>query len=278
MISLHEISFRIQCQALGFGFLLYSIVSVCAAEEPMTLTLAAHDYPPLIAQNRPYGGLLTRIVTESFAIEGVKLHVEYVPNNRSIAGVMAGIYTGSYGWAHSPDRDKKMLYSSDPIYTFRMVFFQRRGGEYPWKSLADLSQYRIGATLGNHYSDEFSALEAAGTLHVDNATDDKTNLIKLLRNRIDLFPMEETCGQFLIKEIFTPTDQQKIDYQTGAIWSVPTYVVIRRDYPNAKEIIDRFDRGFRQLGQNGKLAKLIKETLDAVSKTDPPTQDNAHDR
>jgi polar amino acid transport system substrate-binding protein len=263
---------------LAMALLLFSSLPAIAVEPPLTVSLVVHEYPPLIARNLPYGGLLTRIITESFALVGVKPSIEYVPNNRAIGGLMMGIYDGSYGWAHAPDRDEKLLYSSKPIYTFRMVFFQRRDTEYPWKTLADLRPYQIGATLGDHYSNEFSALEAAGTLHVDYANDDTSNMRKLMIGRIDLFPMEETSGQFLVKEIFPPEEQEKIGFQDNAIWTVPTYFVIRRSYPKAKEIIERFDRGYHQLAQSGELSKLIDETLAAAYKSLPPTKGDARPR
>ena len=277
MSRLRAIARKICSHAAVAGLLALGALPAGAADEPLTLSLVSHEYPPLMTNTLPYGGLLTRIVSEAFAVTGISLTTEYVPNNRAISGLMMGIYDGSYGWAHSPERDQKLLYSSNAIYTFRMVFFQRRGQEYPWRTLSDLHSFRIGATLGDHYSDEFSTLEAAGTLHVDYANDDTSNMKKLLLGRIDLFPMEETSGQFLLKGILSPEEQAKISFQNNAIWTVPTYFVIRRSYPKAKEIIERFDRGYRQLAQSGELARLIDETMAAAVKSlPPPPKDDAH--
>jgi polar amino acid transport system substrate-binding protein len=252
--------------------------SAGAIDAPLTVSMAVHEYPPLIGQNLPFGGLLTRIVNEAFAVTGTKTAIEYVPNNRAISGVMMGIYDGSYGWAHAPDRDQKLMYSSNAIYTFRMVFFQRHGEQYPWQVLADLRSPRIGATLGNHYSNEFSMLEAAGTLRVDYANDDVSNMKKLILGRIDLFPMEETSGQYLINEAFTPAEREKLSFQNNTIAIVPTYLVIRRGHPKAKEIIDRFDRGFIQLEKSGELHKIIDETLAAIFKAQLPAKEDVHSR
>jgi polar amino acid transport system substrate-binding protein len=264
--------------AFAWILLLFLAIPVSAAEAPLTVSMAVHEYPPLIGQNLPFGGLLTRIVNEAFAVTGAKTTIEYVPNNRAISGVMMGIYDGSYGWAHASDRDQKLLYSSNAIYTFRMVFFQRRGREYPWQSLADLRSVKIGATLGDHYSNEFSALETAGTLHVDYANDDTSNMKKLILGRIDMFPMEETSGQYLLNENFSPSEREKISFQNSTIAIVPTYLVIRRGYPKAKEIIDRFDRGFSQLEKSGELRKLIDETLAAIFKSQPAAKEDVHSR
>jgi polar amino acid transport system substrate-binding protein len=234
-------------------------ISDSHAEEKLSISLAANDYPPLIAQNEPGGGSMSRLVVEAFRRTDVDVKITYVPNNRAISGVMLGLYDGSYGWAHAEDRDRKLLYSSTPIYTFRMVFFERRGANIAWKSLAELAPYKIGATLGDHYSDEFSALQASGKLHVDFANDDLANMRKLLVGRVDLFAMEESAGYTLIHDSFAPADQEKFAAQANAISAVPSFFVVNRGNPRGRELIERFERGLRLLAQSGELNKVLGE-------------------
>jgi polar amino acid transport system substrate-binding protein len=245
---------------------LFALLGSVHAEEHLSVTLASTDYPPLIGQKLPYGGMLTRIVVEAFRKEEVDVKLIEVPNNRAITGVMIGLLDGSYGWAHNPERDKKLLYSHHPIFDYRMVFFQRRGEEHPWKHLADLGALRIGVTLGNFYSDEFASLQAAGVLHVEEAETELSSMRKLLAGRIDLFPMEEEAGQFIVIGNFSPEQQAKISFQSEALSTVPTFVVIRRDLPHATELIERFDRGYQQLKNDGELDRLFDETRTAVRK------------
>ena len=243
--------------ALIFPCLLWFVISAAQAEEHLTISLAANDYPPLIAQGEPGGGSLTRLVVEAFSRADVEAKITYVPNNRAISGVMMGLYDASYGWAHAQERDRKLLYSSTPIYTFRMVFFERRSVGITWKSLAELAPYKIGATLGDHYSDEFSALQAAGKLHIDFAHDDLANMRKLLIGRVDLFAMEENAGRTLIRENFAPADQEKLAAQMKAIATIPSFLVVNRDNPRANELIARFERGLHLLMQSGDLGKVL---------------------
>jgi polar amino acid transport system substrate-binding protein len=84
-----------------------------------------------------------------------------------------------------------------------MVFFQHRSHVVSWTQLAELSGMRIGVTIGNYYSDEFDRLMRQGILHTDGAADDLSNFRKLLARRIDLFPIEEEVGQFLLGRHFT---------------------------------------------------------------------------
>lgn len=240
-------------------FMALAGMSAVHAEDRLSISLAANDYPPLIGQNEPGGGSMSRLVVEAFRRADVDVKITYVPNNRAISGVMMGLYDGSYGWAHAEDRDRKLLYSSTPIYAFRMVFFERRGANIAWKSLADLGAYKIGATLGDHYSDEFSTLQANGKLHVDFANDDLANMRKLLVGRVDLFAMEESAGHTLIRDSFPPADQEKLVAQANAISTFPSFFVVNRSNPRGRELVDRFERGLRLLAQSGDLNKVLGE-------------------
>jgi len=238
--------------------------TVARAAERLSVTLTIHDYPPFIGPQLPYGGLLSRVVAEAFRLSDVDVKFVPVSSNRAITGVMMGLYDGGFGWAHAADRDRKLLYSDNSIYTFRMVFFQRRGDDHPWKTLADLAPLQIGTTLGDHYSDEFSALQETSKLHVQVAASDLNNMRKLLVGRIDLFPMEEEAGKLLIQGALTPAEQNLLSCQSVAISAVPTFLVLRRTLPRAQELIERFDRGYRQLLESGRLAKMMEETRKAM--------------
>lgn len=233
-----------------------SQISGAFAQEHLQITLTEQDYPPLIASGTAPTGLLTEVVRESFKLSKVDVTFVEVPNNRAITGVMQDYYEGSYGWAHSPERDVKLLYSSKPIYSLRIVFFQRAGEELNWNNLADLHEVKIGVTQGNYYSDEFGKLIASGQLHVDSAPSDISNFRKLLIGRTDLFPIDLDAGQYLLKNNFSPEERQKFQFQPKAISVVPVYLVIRRNLPQAKELMARFDRGYQQLIDSGQLAKL----------------------
>lgn len=252
--------------ALMFGVLVFVCHLPSMADEPLSVRLTYMEYPPLIGEKLPYGGILTHIVNEALKLEDVSPIFEYVPNNRAITGVMMGMYDGGYGWSHSPERDQKLLYSTNSIYEFHIVLFHRRGVEYPWKTMTDLSKYRFGATLGDHYSDEFSDLTARGVLQVEDAATDLANMKKLLIGRIDLFPMEEEAGKQLLAASFSPSEQQRLTYQTTPFSIIPSYFVIRRTYPHAREIIERFDRGYRRLQESGRLPRLIEEARKETNK------------
>ena len=218
------------------------------------------EYPPFKVESEPGGGALTEIVVESFKARGISASLEWVPNNRAIAGVMAGHFDGSFGWAHSAERDEALLFSSKPIYTYRMVFVQRMGERMDWNTLADLGKQRIGVTRGNFYSQPFADLVTQGVLAVDEATDDIGNLKKLLRKRVDLFPLEESVARYLIASKLEPGESPQLAVQEKSFWTVPIYFVVSKKLPNAQELMDAFDAGYREL-QRTKRVDVLERKL-----------------
>ncbi|WP_243405453.1 substrate-binding periplasmic protein [Solimicrobium silvestre] len=256
MSSRHSTTNRIAFLLIFFVVSL-QFVSDANAQQWLKITLTEQEYPPLIIHGNGTEGVLTEIVRESFKLAKVEAVFTSVPNNRAITGLMQGLYEGSYGWAHSRERDAKLIYSSKPIYFLRIVFFQRSGEGLEWNSLTDLAQYTIGVTMGNYYSDEFESLSASGALHTDPAPSDISNFKKLLIGRIHLFPIDQDVGLFLLKNNFSQEERKKITFQRKAISIIPVYLVVRRNLPQAQELRDRFDQGYQQLADSGQLEKIL---------------------
>ncbi|APW42139.1 substrate-binding periplasmic protein [Rhodoferax saidenbachensis] len=241
-----------------------SLVAVlCAASwahaATTTVRIGIGEYPPFKVESELGGGALTEIVVESFKAKNITASVDWVPNNRAIAGVMAGYFDGSFGWAHSPERDEALLFSSKPIYTYRMVFVQRAGEQRDWNSLADLAGMRIGITRGNFYSQPFADLKAQGVLTTDEASDDTNSLQKLLRKRIDLFPLEYSVARYLMASKLDAGEGAQLTVQDKPFWTVPIHFVVSKKVPNAQELIDAFDAGYRELQRTKRIDVLERK-------------------
>jgi polar amino acid transport system substrate-binding protein len=230
-----------------------------AIAAPVSVRIGIGEYPPFKLEAEPGGGPLTEIVVEAFKAKNISATIEWVPNNRAIAGVMSGHYEGSFGWAHNPERDEALLFSSKPIYTYRMVFVQRAGESRDWTTLADLNRARIGVTRGNFYSPPFADLQAQGVLTVDEASDDSNNLMKLLIKRVDMFPLEESVARHLIASKLEPAERRQLLVQDKAFWTVPIYFVVSKKAPNAQELMDAFDAGYRELQRTRRVDALERK-------------------
>jgi polar amino acid transport system substrate-binding protein len=232
------------------------------ARHPLIVTM--QEYPPYIGQALPRHGMLTAVVGEALERAGISFELVSTPNNRSIEGVRLGIYNASFGWARSAERERD-LYYSEALTSFRMVFCQRRGENYPWQTLADLSPWRIGVTYGNFYSDEFEQLVRQGKLTVDPANSDADSLHKLIGHRIDLFPMEIEAGPFLIQTTLPKAEREQLKCQDHVFFSVPIHIVVSRKMPDGAQLVERINKALDALHKSGEFERQMEDTRRAIA-------------
>ncbi|BEV71764.1 hypothetical protein THUN1379_12460 [Paludibacterium sp. THUN1379] len=237
--------------------------SVAMAARPMSIVLSNQEYPPYEGQSLAGHGLLSRVVSEAFRLQNVKVHYVFYPNNRNLQSARTGAVDGSLGWAITPERQKDLLYT-DPVMSLRMVFFQRKDHPLSWKSLQDLSDSRIGITTGNTYSQEFGRLQSAGILHTETSPDDLSNLRKLLAGHIDLFPIDSEVGALMLMQHFPRAQRVQVEAQDKPFWIAKVHVVIWRHHPQAAELVRRFNRGLSQLRASGEFNRLIENTRNQI--------------
>lgn len=234
-------------------------LGLCGAAAAVDVRLAIGEYPPFKVQAAAGGGVLTEIVVEAFHLRNIHATIEWVPNNRAIAGTMAGYYDGSFGWAHNPERDEALYFSSKPLHTYRMVFVQRADENHPWNQLADLAGQRIAVTRGNFYSQPFAEMQEQRAFEADVGNEDIHGLNKLLLRRVDLFPLEESVAHYLIASRFEAAERAQFLVQKKEFWVVPIFFVISRKSPNARELIAEFDAGYAELQRSKRLDALLKK-------------------
>ncbi|POA99306.1 hypothetical protein C2134_07695 [Chromobacterium sinusclupearum] len=228
----------------------------------LKITLSNQEWPPYMGQELPYDGILSRLVKEAFARGGVDVAFRYYPNNRTLQSARNGQVDGSFGWAPTAERKRDLLYTL-PVLSARMVFFQRKERPLAWSRWSELKGARVGITVGNFYSDDFDAQVKNGTLTVDNAPDDLINLRKLIAGRIDLFPIDQEVGKYLIAHHFSPAQGAVLEAQNKTFWAAPLHVVIWRKHARGPELVERFNRGLKALQDSGDFERLLQETREA---------------
>lgn len=232
-----------------------SPLQATAADAPLRLHFSNQEYPPFAGSRLPDGGIMTSVVTEVFRRAGVQVSYTWYPNNRALQLARNGDVDGSLGWTPSAERQRDLLFS-DEVLPFRMVFFQRKGEQYPWRTLADLAPWRIGVTAGNFYSPVFDQLLRQRVLRGDEAGDDLSNMRKLAAGRVDLVPMEQESGVYLLRQ-HLPAQAAQLQPQDKAYWQAPMCVVLWRQHPQAAELLDRFNRQLAAMKRSGELNRLL---------------------
>ncbi len=92
---------------------LLSITSISFANE--TVQVANGEWLPYHSEKAAHYGAGSRIVTEAFALEGIKVKWKFFPWQRGYMYTIYGKVNASIGWIKTPKREKEVLFS-DPVY------------------------------------------------------------------------------------------------------------------------------------------------------------------
>ncbi len=227
------------------------------AEEVIRLTNG--EWPPYCSKALKHYGLVSRIVADSFALEGVRVEYGFFPWKRAMMYVEHGEWDGSPGWFYSEERAKHS-YFSDPFIDYKYVFFHLKSYSFDWKTIDDLQGIQIGATAGYNIGKVFQEAEKAGKIQVQRVTTDKQNLNKLLLGRIKLFASDLDCTNFLVQKILTSEERELITYHPKTLRADLAYLILSKKKAGNKRMIEVFNKGLTRLKESGKLDEYIAES------------------
>lgn len=221
------------------------------------VVLSNGEWPPYLSERLPYYGSLSRVVTEAFESQGIKVDYRFYPWRRAYVEAQQGVVQGSLLWTATPERKAEFLYS-DPVYTTEDVLFYRKARPVHWQQLSDLSGFILGGAIGYTYGEEFGRLEDKGVLHVERIANEEMNFEKLLLGRVTAFPMDREVGRYMIAH--SPHNlADQVDFDPRVIMSAPLHLIITRKDPSGPEVLRKFNAGLAQLQQAGKIDEYVAE-------------------
>ena len=236
---------------------LCSIPIIGFAED--TIRLASGEWEPYISENLLYYGVASRIVTEAFALQGVKVTYGFYPWKRSYSYAEQGQWDGTLVWFDTPER-RKIFYLSDPVIDVQYVFFHLKSYAFTWNTIDELKKIKIGATLGYHYGETFERAEKAGTITVQRVPKDEQNFQKLLRGRIHIFPNELDVGYAMIQRNFAPEQAKLFAHHAKPLRAEPLRLLLSKKIKRNQQMITLFNKGLKQLRDKGKIEQYIAES------------------
>lgn len=230
------------------------------------IRLGVDEFLPYISQNLPGYGFLPRIISESFALSGVKVKYHFVPWKRALITAQRGSLDGTPAWFRTPEREQ-LFYISAPLVDDSQSFFHLREFPFEWKTVDDLKGISIGATLGYDYGDAFTSAEKMGQLKVRRVTRDLQNFKKLFAKRIMVFPMNTFAGYAILHKNFDSKMVSLVTHHSLPIRSEPLYLLLSKKNPRNEQLIQLFNQGLKTLRKNGTYDQYVKEMLKIKNKT-----------
>ncbi len=245
------------CRSL-FASILFCLLVPVNSHSADNIRLTNGEWPPYLSKHLKNYGVVSQIVSEAFALEGIQVEYGFFPWTRSLMYAKVGKWDGSIIWFKTPEREKDFLVS-DPVITNKKVFFHRKDKPFSWSKMEDLKNLTIGITRGYTYGNEFDSAEQSGLIKVARFTEDQKSFELLIHNRINIFPMELDVGYHILKTKFKPSQQELITHNDNPLLESTLHLLLSKNQAN-KTVLDKFNNGLKKLIDSGRYKTLLAES------------------
>lgn len=222
-------------------------------DEP-SIPLATGEWPPYTGEALEGGGVAVELVKAVFQEMGRQADIRFLPWRRCEASVRGGAVWAAFPYVRTPERQAGFFFS-EPLIEGRDVWFYYgdRMKAVVYGTLADLRPYRIGVASGYWYEELF---RQAG-LEVDSSSSDLVGLAKLRAGRLDLFPMNEMTGVWLLERYF-PDQRQDFHILEQPLGSNQNALLVSKTYPGSLLLLGEFNLALRRIRANGVYQRIVE--------------------
>lgn len=163
-----------------------------------TFRLTSLEWPPYSGTDLPDQGFSVRVARAAFEAMGHSLEVDFFPWKRAVQTGLGPGYVGYFPEYYAEDLATGPCAFSEPAGSGPLGFVESVAAPVTWASLDDLQGRSIGTVSGYVNTAAFDARAADGSLAVEPATDDLTNLRKVAAGRLDLAVIDARVLDWLL--------------------------------------------------------------------------------
>ncbi len=239
-------------------FICFILTAYSSAFSEEIIKIANGEWPPYQSKELAHYGYASRIVTEAFALEGITVKYDFLPWKRAYEMSKRGKWDATFLWTITDER-KPFFNGSDPIIEDQDVFFHLKTVDFDWKTIEDLKNIKIGATLGYEYGDAFQKAEKDGTIQVERVTDDETSFKKLLGKRMPVFVCSITVGYTLINKMYNQQTAALFTNHPKPVKETFYRLLFSKEVPENKDRLIKFNSGLKKLRESGQFDLFVEE-------------------
>lgn len=141
------------------------------------------------------------------------------------------------------------------------MLFHLKTRQVNWETLDDLKAYKFGLTLGYTYSDEFVKMVNGGEIQGEWIPTDVQNFTKLLKSRIDIVPIAEAVGLYLLSRDFPPEQRARITYNTRPLVVQTAHLLFPKSRADSKKYLALYNKGIEILKADGILENYYDKMI-----------------
>lgn len=214
-------------------------------------------WPPFLSPELPGYGIGSNIVTQAFNTMGYSVEYGFYPWKRSFDLASKGYWDGTVLWVKTPEREKQFFYSL-PVIESKYVLLHLKSFKLVWESIEDLGPLKICAAQGYYIGEAFEVSEKKGLLKVDRVPSERQCIDLLLRNRVDVVPINLSVVHSLLEAHFNPYQIGKLTYNPKILRTSTTHLLLSRKKPQNEILMDIFNKGLKKLEEDGTLDKNLR--------------------
>lgn len=235
-----------------FHFIHAPLLSLAMAGLGMaqSVPFSTGEWEPFTSEKLPNMGCATELVAAICKAGGIEASFHFYPWIRAERMVVSGEAFCAFPYVMNDTR-KRQFDFSDPLFygVNKFVYYAGSGAfrEPKVAALVDLKPYRVAVLRGSFLEED---LRKAGIgIEIVNSLDSAARMLH--SGRVDFMVDEETAVFHALQACF-PGESGRFRALPNVFWgSTASYLIVSRDYPNARAILARFNRGLRAIKKNG---------------------------
>ncbi|MFW5499464.1 MULTISPECIES: substrate-binding periplasmic protein [unclassified Maridesulfovibrio] len=205
-------------------------ISVSSASADNIIYLSSLEWPPYVGERLPENGTSARIVRQAFAAMGYELKILFMPWKRTMRMVETDFMViGYFPEYYSKERAEKYIFSKG--YGCSPVsLLARKENPVNWRNVDDLAGLRVGFVAGYVNTPKLDMAVLNGTIDADFAPSDKSNIMKVIKGRIDCAVVDPLVFSYLAvtdPEVGKLSDTVQIDPRAFGVNEL--FVAFRKD-------------------------------------------------
>ncbi|MBP7339909.1 ABC transporter substrate-binding protein [Niveispirillum sp.] len=232
---------------------LFPFLSAGAEPTPLKLVTGS-DYAPYVDDTLPGGGPVTRLVREIFTTAGITADISVEPWRRGYEGLLAHRFDATFPYIRTEQRAREVLFS-DPITIVRQHLVVAIGNERAAMATGWMKGRRVCAAVGYGLPAWLNLLIQQGDVQRVTPTQQRSCLSMIIADRADFMVEDDRIAD---ARRATVSEREKLVTVPGPAASESSlHLIVARDNPRGREILDIFNRGLAKMRANGSLPETI---------------------
>jgi polar amino acid transport system substrate-binding protein len=219
--------------------------------------VAAHEWPPFASRETRYFGVLPRIVSQVFEIQGVAVEFRFMPWPDTLDGLITEEFDAALIWVME-DLNQEPFIISQPILEYRSALYYRKELPKP-RHPDDLLGFRIGLNPYYVYDETSYRIMKSRSMTPVIGETDRIHFDMLFNGDIDYYLTPILTSAPLLRNSYTAAQQGDLAYTTEIFKFPPSHLLVNRQREGSDQFMQDFNNGLKRLKNDGTLERFLND-------------------